>query len=132
MSGWKSRGQDFAEIEGLRELRKALKETGDDLADLREANRSAGELVVHEAWRHVPVRSGALRDTIRTAAQLGFALVRSGTARVPYAGPIHFGWAAHGIEPNPFLYDAVDARQQEVVDTYWRSLGHIIEDKGLA
>jgi len=131
MSGWQNRQVDFAEVEGLRELRKALKAAGDDLRDLREANRSVGEIVQHEAWRLVPVRTGQLQRTIRAAGAVGFAAVRSGTVRVPYAGPIHFGWAKRGIEPNPFLYDAADNRKAEVVETYWKSLGQIFDDEGL-
>ena len=37
---------------------------------------------------------------------------------VPYAGVIHFGWPRHNIEPQPFLYDALDRRSDEVIKLY--------------
>lgn len=35
----------------------------------------------------------------------------AGRASVPYAGPIHYGWPAHGIEANPFVTDAAQATE---------------------
>ena len=106
------------QVEGLKELRAALKATGNDLDDLKVAGRVAADIVAGEARSLVPVRSGALLATIRPAGQVGNTVVRAGTALVPYAPIIHFGSAARNISPRPFLYDAIDRRQQEVVDAY--------------
>jgi len=37
--------------------------------------------------------------------------VQAGRASVPYAGPIHWGWPARNIEPQPFLTDAAVATE---------------------
>ena len=42
----------------------------------------------------------------------------AGRKAVPYAGPIHFGWPARNIEPQPFLYDALDDKADEVAHLY--------------
>ena len=41
-----------------------------------------------------------------------------GGKEVPYAGPIHFGWPARRIKPQPFFYDAIDGRRDEIKDRY--------------
>lgn len=119
------------EVEGLRELRKALKLAGDDLADIKAANREAGDLVASEARGRVPRRTGALLATIRAAGQVRGAVVRTGAARTPYAGPIHFGWRDRNISPNPFLYDALDARRDDVVEAYDKALVRVLDSRGL-
>jgi hypothetical protein len=49
----------------------------------------------------------------------------SGRGGVEYAGPIHFGWPKKRIRPNPFIYDAIDGRRQEVAQRYVQLLEKI-------
>ena len=110
--------------------------------DLRDLHRQLGELVGDRAADLVPVRSGRLRGTIRAAGQATGAVVRAGYAVVPYAGPVHFGWpsrpdAQRGwrggpIAPNPFLYEALDQRRDEVFADYERRVGRLVDEHGLA
>lgn len=76
---------------GLAEARKALRQAGDDLpAALREAYRLGGEIII--AATTVPVRSGRLASTLRSAPTQRAGRVRMGTpSRVPYAGWVEFG-----------------------------------------
>lgn len=113
------------QVDGARELRAALKRAGNDASDLKDANRAAGEIVAGAARILVPRRSGRLGDTIRASRAKGSATVTAGKAALPYAGVIHFGWPAHNIEPQPFLYDAVDARRHEVVKAYQKAIDRI-------
>lgn len=117
------------EVRGDRQLRRALKRVEGNVGDLREVHRDAGEAVAGEARSLVPVESGMLRDTIRLSIKLagrqGTAIL-AGKGLVPYAGPIHFGWPARNIEPQPFLYDALDRRRGDVIDRYQRGVDSII------
>ena len=113
------------EVEGLRDLRRSLREAGIGYGELKEAGLAAAGIVANEAGTLVPVLSGRLAATIRAAGQAKGAVVRAGKKAVPYAGVIHFGWAAHGIEPDPFLYDALDNRRGEVVEAYQRDVDRI-------
>ena len=99
---------------------------------------SAAKVVAERGVDLAPVRSGNLRDTIRAAGQQAFGVVRAGNrGDVPYAAPVHWGWGtrpnwAKGwrggpIAPNPFLYDALDDRRDEVVETYERALALVID-----
>ena len=119
-------------VEGARELRKALKTVGDEAkAGLKEVNVEVAEIVARAAVTRVPTQSGALRETIRAAGAQTRASVKAGFKKVPYAGPIHFGWPARNIAPQPFLYDALDARRGEVVDAYQNGMADLLKKNGL-
>jgi hypothetical protein len=119
-------------VEGARETRRAFREIGDDMSDLRELHKRLADDVAGTAKTKVPVRSGRLQRSIRGSGTKTAARVRAGNNRksgpssVPYAAPIHFGWGSRGIRPQPFLYEALDDRRQEVVDTYNRQIREII------
>lgn len=108
------------QVTGARELRAALKAMGADLADLKAIHREAAESVADSARSRVPIVSGTLLGTIRTSVRQTGASVMAGGGRrrVPYAGPIHFGWHRRHIVPQPFLYDAMDDRRDEVAAKY--------------
>lgn len=115
------------EIEGLRELQKALRGlTEDSRNDMKETHRKAGQIVVDGAIRYVPVRTGALLASLRSAPTQRQGRVRVGSAAVPYAGPIHFGWPARNIRPNPFIYAVLDERRAEVMRLYEERIDQLI------
>ena len=124
-------------IEGLRELRASCKGGAAELVtELKAINKDAAEIVARRAAQIAPTDkgrqdnhpTGLLRDSIRTGNQAARGVVMAGGATVPWAGPIHFGWstrpnAAKGwrggpIAPQPFLYDALDQKHDEVVRHY--------------
>lgn len=107
------------EVEGLNKLLRALEKLDDAAKEqFKEVGFRVGEFVAQQAREEVPVRSGDLRGTIRPAKTARGAKIRSGNKRVPYAGPIHFGWPARNIRPNQFLYRAVDKNVDRAVDMY--------------
>lgn len=122
-----------ARIEGHRQVRTKIRRMSDDLnqqaakGELKRMNLEVAEVVLSRAVQLVPVRSGTLQTTLRAAATQKSGRVRAGFARVPYAGPIHFGWARRNITPNTFLYDALDQRRAEVVTAFDRQLGELIQ-----
>jgi hypothetical protein len=121
-------------VEGARELRKALKTVGDEAkAGLKDVNLEVAEIVARAAVTKVPSRSGALRETVRAAGAQTRASVKAGYKKVPYAGVIHFGdpRPGRGIAPQPFLYDALDARRDEVMDAYTDGIADLIKKNGL-
>ena len=112
-------GKPAVQVKGATELRRALGRMGASTADLTAINRAAADIVATEARTIAPVLSGRLRRTVSPRARKTSGSVSAGRGRaVPYAGVIHFGWPAHGIEPQPFLYDALDFRKGEVIDKY--------------
>jgi HK97 gp10 family phage protein len=124
---------DLIKITGLRELTRDLKAAGSDLPrTMRTIAKEEAQVVAADAQQRVPVRTGALQATIRAGATQSGAYVRAGRgAQVPYAGPIHFGWRARNIAPQPFLYDAADARIEEVFAAYSARLDALLRSHGL-
>jgi hypothetical protein len=115
------------EIDGLRDVQKAMRNFSDDSRnDMKETHRRAGQIVVDGAARLVPVRSGALLASLKSAPTQRQGRVRVGSAAVPYAGPIHFGWPARNIQPNPFIYEVLDGRRQEVYALYAERISQLI------
>jgi hypothetical protein len=118
-------------VEGARELRKALRSVDGGTADLKAVHAEAAQIVERRAAQIVPKRSGDLGGTVRSSGTTTAGVVRAGFARVPYAGPIHFGWARRNISPQPFLYDALDKRRAEVIEAYETQVAGLIKKHGL-
>lgn len=120
-------GRGKIEIENLRETQKALKDFSKATREeMKEVHRRAGEIVVEGALRIVPFRTGALAASLKSNPTMRQGRVRVGSATVPYAGAIHFGWAARNIQPNPFIYDVLDQRRQEVFNAYAEGISKLI------
>jgi len=121
--GFRANPRDAIKVEGLSKVQRDLRKLSTDALDLNkteflETNKQVAEIVINETKKYVPVLSGALAASLRNASTKKSAKVRGGSAAVPYAGPIHFGWPSRSIRPNPFIYDAIDSRRDEVRDRY--------------
>ena len=116
------------EVEGLKQLVKNLKAADAELVkELKAANKEAAEVVAVAARYLVPVKTGALKKSVRASGTQKAGSVRVGSARLPYAGPIHFGWPKRHIRPQPFIYEALDKRIREVVNLYEERVGKIVD-----
>lgn len=127
-------------VEGAAELARLMRRIGDrDLKrSLRDANKAGATLVAEDAKEHhVPVQSGRLKRSIGARGTQTEGKVKAGTAsRVPYAGPIHFGWGRRNIRAQPFLHKALSKkfRDHQLQDTYEREIRAVIaqlETKGI-
>lgn len=115
-------------IDGLREVQRDLNRLGADTKnEMRSTHLQAAEIVVMGAKRFVPVRTGRLAASIRALATKTSGRVRAGSASVPYAGPIHFGWPARRIAPQPFIYDALDPRRDDIKRLYEDRINELVE-----
>jgi hypothetical protein len=120
-------GRGKVEIEGLRQLNKTLKDFSKATREeLKEVHREAGQIVVDGALRIVPFRTGRLAASLKSNPTMKQGRVRIGDSSVPYAGAIHFGWAARNIQPNPFVYDVLDDRRQAVYNAYAEGISKLI------
>ena len=132
---------------GQKEFTRLLKSLGADAVnDIKQAHLEAAKIVESAArpkapahgsvsvisgkpyWGRPAQTSGTLRNSLRSAGTQRGGFVRAGKKSVPYAGPIHFGWPSRPnydkgwlggpISPNPFMYDALDERREEVADAF--------------
>lgn len=119
---------------GQLEYERALRRFGRELGNMENAHEAAAALVKAAAVDRVPVgKTGRLKDSIREAVTKRRGAVKAGGVafKVRYAGPIHFGWPARNIVPQPFLYDALDKRRGEVLDVYWERVTELASRSGL-
>jgi hypothetical protein len=117
-------------VKGLNKAIKALQAIGVPEAEIKAAGTRSGELVANEARGLVPVRTGALRNSIRVSRALRKVSVSAGNnKRVPYANPIHWGWFKRNIKPQPFFVKALGLTRDQVYQNYYREIDKLIESK---
>lgn len=138
-------------VEGAKELSRAFRAAGGTAKELSAAYRAIARELVPPAQREAPVGpTGRLAASTRGLGQRTRAILSAGSARVPYAGPIHFGnptvktFPAHKagarrssgtlgiIRPNPWLYRTADQRRDEVVASFEANVGTVLRKYGLA
>lgn len=116
-----AKAKPFIEVTGTSELRRLLRkvESKDINKALREANKGAANVIAERAKELVPVSSGRLKKSIGSRASQSSGSIKAGSAgRVPYAGPIHFGWFRRSIKAQPFLNDAISDKLSEAREVY--------------
>lgn len=111
---------------GGRKLRSSLKRAGLDVDDLKAAHAAAAKYVEEVAVTRAPVVTGTLLATLRSSGSKTKATVRAGNAKVPYAGPIHWGWPDRNISPNTFITDAAQSSEGQWSQIYMDALDKII------
>ena len=124
--------QPGVKVTNLREINKALAAVGVPKDAVKAAGKESGELVASEARSLAPVRTGALRNSIRVGATArGKITVLAGNNRtsksaVPYANPIHWGWFKRHIRPQPFFVTALGYTRSEIYDNYFKQMQKLI------
>lgn len=133
----------YIALDGIKEVNRSLKAMGEDTSGVKKANVQAANTLIRAALPLVPVRSGRLKATLRPVNALNYAAARAGIGSVPYAGPIHWGWARVGarhkgklrpggprsfrnVPPQPFFKDALGYTYEEIMENYVRNMDAII------
>lgn len=108
----------LVEIDGAQQLRKTLRAAGDDLGDLKAANQQAADIAAHAARSRAPRLTGQLAGDIRASGTKTAGTIRAGRKRIPYAGPLHWGWPARGIEARPYITEGAQQTESIWVPLY--------------
>jgi HK97 gp10 family phage protein len=110
-------------VTGLNQAIRALRAIGVPSAEIGKASQEAGEIVAGRSRTLVPVRTGALRATIKARKVARKVVVSAGNNRsVPYANPIHWGWNAKNIRPRPFFTNALRTTREQVYKTFFDNI----------
>lgn len=104
-------------VEGAARLAATLKRAGLDMADLKDSNQKAGQVVGDEGKSRAPRRTGRLAGSIRPSRMASGVVVRAGGGSIRYARFAEFG--SKKIVAHHYLYGAVDAKADEVLEIYW-------------
>lgn len=116
-------------IVGLGRTVRALEKSGADAQSMRDLMHDLGSIVVRGATP--PVASGALQGTIRAGRGKTKAVVRAGTARVPYAGVHEWGNPRTGLPAKHFLSNSLNSNRTDVLEALERGLLEIAAKNGL-
>lgn len=128
-------------VEGLAELRRALRRVGDKVAtrELGQAGKTAAGIVAERARSKVPVQTGRARDSVRAVVAQGGGAIKGGRASVPYYAWLDFGGRVGRnrsverpfIRRGRYIYPALDERMDDVIDTYEKLVAAVFRDAGL-
>lgn len=114
-------------IVGLDKARSAFRRLGVPAKEMSQAAHNAGLIVLREANLIVPVKTGKLKRTLRSASLQRGVVVRAGNSRVPYANPIHWGWFRRHIMPNPFFAKVLGYKAEEIYQTYFEQINKALD-----
>lgn len=129
------------QVDGLEEARRANNKVLNIDKELKAAGKEAGAILITEIRRTAKFSnkarrpsSGKLLRSLRTVSTAKGAAIRIGNARVPYAGPIHFGWyydknwfIKKNIRPNPFMYRAFGWKKKDILDAYQKQVDKLLK-----
>lgn len=122
------RGETVVRVEGGRELRRRLRRVEGGLDRLKAAHRQVASTVLGAARPGTPHVTGTLASSGRSSGTNTLSVIRYGGARVPYAGPIHYGWPARNIQAQPWLLTAARASEPAWLSTYNESVRRLVEE----
>jgi len=118
-------------ITGLRETTRAMERAGVEVDDLKTVMGQVAAEGARVMQGFLPHDSGRLEASTRGNRAKGKAVVMVGGARVPYAGPVIYGWAARGIRSSnavPKTDDVMETRGPQLLEAGWSD---IVERYGL-
>ena len=118
-------------VEGLNKVVRDLQTLGVEVEDLKTAFASIALEGAHVASTFAPHKSGALAGDVRGNRAKSKAVVTAGRVRVPYAGPINYGWPARGIAASGFMQKADEVMQPVAIQRLEEEINQQIRRRGL-
>lgn len=116
---------DGMRVRGADRVAATLSAAASKIEKLDAANRRVAASNARAAQARAPKRTGRLaRSTVGVAGPGNVARVQ---ATVIYAGVIHNGWARHGITPNPYIREAVEANLTEASAIYTTEVQRVLD-----
>lgn len=109
-------------INGVREVTNALNKLGKDLESNIELNKELSTTLSQKASAMAPRLTGALASSVQGNPSAEKAQILAGSAAVPYAGVIEYGWPAKNKQAQPYLNPAVYNNIGYIVEKYNESI----------
>lgn len=119
------------QVEGLNQAVRALKRYGVEVADLKGVFAEVASEGARLASGYAPKSSGRLAGSVRGNKAQNRAVIVAGGARVPWAGPVNYGWRKRNIRPREFMQRADAALAPRVVGMLERGLDEAAGKAGL-
>lgn len=124
-------GGQTVKIEGLRATLRSMEQAGTQADDLKDLMAALSTIVISAA-RPPRGPTGRLAGSLRPGRSKNKAVIRAGSARVPYAGVIHYGWPSHSITAQPFLVDALNQSYPRILAQFDQEINQLLRDNKLS
>lgn len=105
-------------LKGVREVATLIKQLSDDIESNIELNQELSQTLSQKASSMAPKLTGELASSVKGNASGQKAQVMAGSAAVPYAGVIEYGWPDKNIQAQPYLRPAVYNNIGFIVEKY--------------
>ena len=118
-------------IQGVKEVTDSLNKMARDLESNIELNKELSTTLSQKASAMAPKLTGALASSIVGNPSAEKAQILAGSAAVPYAGVIEYGWPKKNIQAQPYLTTTVNNNLGYIVAKYQNSITGIIKQYNL-
>jgi hypothetical protein len=118
-------------VKGVKEVTDSLKKLNKDLEANLELNKELSTTLSQKASAMAPVLTGALASSVKGNPSAEKAQILAGSAAVPYAGVIEYGWPDRNIDAQPYLNPAVNDNMGYIIEKYNDSIQKAIKQYDL-
>ena len=118
-------------IQGVKEVTDSLNKLARDLESNIELNKELSTTLSQKASALAPRLTGALASSVVGNPSAEKAQIMAGSAAVPYAGVIEYGWPAKNREAKPYLNPAVNNNMGYIIEKYNDSIQKAIKQYDL-
>ena len=122
----------LVQVDNLNQTVRDLQRLGLEVDDLKDAFSTIAREASAVIQAAAPKRTGRLAADVKGNRAKAKAVVSVGRSRVPYAGPINYGWRSRGIAPSYFMQAADDSYAHIAVQRLEAEINEQIRRKGLA
>ena len=118
-------------IQGVKEVTDSLNKMARDLESNIELNEELSTTLSQKASALAPRLTGALASSVVGNPSAEKAQILAGSAAVPYAGVIEYGWPQRNIAAQPYLNPAVNNNMGYIIEKYNESIQNAIKQYDL-
>ena len=118
-------------IQGVKEVTDSLNKLARDLESNIELNKELSTTLSQKASALAPRLTGALASSVQGNPSAEKAQILAGSAAVPYAGVIEYGWPKKNIQAQPYLTTTVNNNLGYIVAKYQNSITGMIKQYNL-
>ena len=118
-------------ITGVKEVIDTLNKLNKDIESNIELNKELSTTLSQKASAMAPVLTGALASSVKGNPSAEKAQILAGSAAVPYAGVIEYGWPDRNIDAQPYLNPAVNDNMGYIIEKYNDSIQKAIKQYDL-
>ena len=118
-------------IKGVNEAKAAINKFANELENNLTLNKELSSELAQKASALAPRLTGALASSVQGNPSEKKAQILAGSAAVPYAGVIEYGWPAKNKEAKPYLRPAVQNNMGFIIAKYENSIENAIKKYNL-